>query len=75
VRLPARKIPATAIWTLAKKGGTIWNYHGNQRLTEERKKAEGRRKKHTGSTRLLILICIIAIGFHEWRFFSDFFIF
>jgi hypothetical protein len=58
-----------------KLSGIIWNYHGNQRLAKERKKVEGRRKKHQGSTRSLILISIIAIGFHERHVSQDFLFF
>jgi len=33
-----------ALVPIPKKTGIIWNYHGNQRLAEERKKEETRRK-------------------------------
>jgi hypothetical protein len=58
-----------------KQPGIIWNYHGNQRLAEERKKVQGRMKKQAGSTRLSLLISIIAIRIHGRCVFQFFYFF
>jgi hypothetical protein len=43
----------------------MWNYlELSWKSTTYGRKEEGRRNKHAGSTRLLILISIIAIGIH-----------
>jgi hypothetical protein len=43
--------------------------------TENSEEPKGRRKKHAGSTRLLILIFIIAIGFNAIHVFQEFLFF